>query len=182
MIATCTPQQARDTLASQTGCQLIDVREYPEFASGHAPAAKLIPLGQVKDRMGELDKSRPILVLCKSGARATKAAGILSDAGCSQVTVVEGGTEAWIAAGLPVDKVLKAPWALERQVRLLAGLLVIAGLFIPPWPWLSALVGAGLAFAALTNTCGMAMLLAKMPWNRQYAGATSCSSDPCAGK
>jgi len=72
-----------------------------------------------------------------------------------------------------VEREKRAPWALERQVRLVAGLLVLVGLFIPPWPWLSAFVGAGLAFASLTNTCGMALLLAKMPWNRS---GTTCSA------
>lgn len=177
MVSTCTPTAAKEMLARSPECQLIDVREYAEFAAGHVPAAKLIPLGQVKNRAGELDKARPIVVLCKGGKRAAQAAEILKEAGCAQLHVVEGGTDAWVAAGLPVDRMQKAPWALDRQVRLAAGLLVVVGLFIPPWPWLSAFVGAGLAFAALTNTCGMAMILAKMPWNRACCGSglvTSC--------
>jgi rhodanese-related sulfurtransferase len=173
MIATCTPRQARDLLASTPECQALDVREYAEYAAAHVPGTCLIPLGQVRARIGEIDKARPVLVFCKGGKRAAQAAAILDQAGCSAVTVVEGGTDAWIAAGLPVATERKAPWALERQVRLAAGLLMLLGLFIPPWPWLSAFVGAGLVFAAVSNTCGMALLLARMPWNRAPACATA---------
>lgn len=179
MIATCSPKKAQEWIATDPRVQVIDVREYPEYAGGHVPQARLISLGQVTERLGELTKDRPILVLCKGGKRATMAAEKLLAAGYPQVTVVEGGTDAWITAGLPVEKIAKAPWALERQVRLAAGALVVIGLFIPPWPYLSAFVGAGLVFAALTNTCGMGMMLARMPWNK--AGA-SCPSGACVRK
>jgi rhodanese-related sulfurtransferase len=176
MPATCTPQQASDLLAADQRCQLIDVREFVEYAAGHAPQARLIPLGQLDRRSGELDRTRPVVILCKSGKRAAAAADKLAAAGFEKLSVVQGGTDAWIAAGLPVDKIARRPWSLERQVRLAAGILIIAGLFIPPWPFLSAFVGAGLAFAALTNTCGMAMLLARMPWNREHKNATCCTT------
>jgi len=173
MVTTCSAKQTEESFGNRQDAQWIDVREYPEFAGGHASCARLMPLGQVKARLHELDGTKPIIVLCKSGKRAAKAADILEQAGCRDITVVEGGTDAWIAAGLKVEREKRAPWALERQVRLVAGLLVLVGLFIPPWPWLSAFVGAGLAFASLTNTCGMALLLAKMPWNRS---GTTCSA------
>jgi rhodanese-related sulfurtransferase len=174
MIANCSAQKASELLTQKPDCQLIDVREYPEYAAVHAVGARLIPLGQVQRRAAELDKSKPVVILCKSGRRAAQAAQVLSDCGFSELTVVEGGTDAWVTAGLPSAREAKAPWALERQVRLVAGLIVLIGLFIPPWPYVSAFVGAGLVFAALTNTCGMGMLLAKMPWNRQACTKKSC--------
>lgn len=171
--ASCSPQQAQALFGARDDAQWIDVREFPEYAGGHVARARLLPVGQVEARISELDLGRPIVVICKSGKRAAKAAEILVKAGGEQVTVVEGGTDAWVAAGLGVEKLKGAPWALERQVRLIAGVLVLVGCFIPGWPWLAAFVGAGLTFAGLTNWCGMAMLLAKMPWNR--AGA-SCGA------
>jgi rhodanese-related sulfurtransferase len=172
-----TPQQVQTLLRERPDCQLIDVREYAEYAGGHVPGATLISLGSLPTRLAEVDKARPAVLLCKSGKRATQAAQLLCANGCQEVLVVEGGTEAWIAAGLPVDKEARAPWALERQVRLAAGLLILGGLFIPPWPYLSAFVGAGLTFAALTNTCAMGLMLSKMPWNRPRNGvpAVACS-------
>lgn len=183
MASCCKPDQLRRMLDEKKDIQLVDVREYAEFASGHVPGARLIPLGEVAHRTADIDKSRPVVLLCKGGTRAARAAEILSEAGCRDVLTVEGGTDAWVAAGLPVEVEAKAPWALERQVRLVAGSLVLAGLFIPPWPYLSAFVAAGLIFAAVTNTCGMGMLLSKMPWNRPR---TSCNgiaeSKSCCGQ
>lgn len=158
-------------------CRLIDVREFPEFAAGHVPGAEPIPLGTLPGVVSSIDKSRPVIVLCKSGKRARRAAEILNAAGCSEVLHVQGGTDAWIADGLPVEREAKAPWSLERQVRFTAGLLVLIGLFIPPWPYLSAFIGAGLVFAAVTDTCGMGMMLAKMPWNRNVG---ACPSAECS--
>lgn len=175
----CTPADVRRILEGAGDCQLVDVREYPEYAGGHVPGARLLPLGEVSGRLGELDKSRPVVLICKSGGRARKAAEVLEQAGCGQVRVLDGGTDAWIAAGLAVEREARPPWGLERQVRLVAGLLVLAGVFIPPWPWLSALIGFGLAFSAVTNTCGMALLLAKMPWNRPRGGACAAVCAPC---
>ncbi|MBO0696981.1 MAG: DUF2892 domain-containing protein, partial [Zavarzinella sp.] len=91
-------------------------------------------------------------------------------AGCPDVMNVEGGTAAWAAAGLPVVRGRKAV-SLERQVRIAAGLLVVLGAVLgwlvhPAFVGLSAFVGAGLVFAGVTDTCGMGMLLARMPWNR----------------
>ncbi|HVT91048.1 MAG TPA: rhodanese-like domain-containing protein [Tepidisphaeraceae bacterium] len=176
MISTCTPVQAKQMLA-EGNCLAIDVREYAEYASGHVPGAKLIPLGQFRDQINSIDPNLPLLLACKGGKRATQAAQLLEQKSNVNAFVIEGGTDAWIAAGLPVEREAKAPWALERQVRLAAGMLVLIGLFIPPWPWLSAFVGAGLVFAAVSNTCGMGLLLSKLPWNRP---AVSCSVDsPC---
>ena len=166
MISTLSPQEAQAFLSAFSDAQLIDVREPFEFAAAHVPNAQLVPLGQIQTQLDQFDKSRPIVILCKSGGRAKRAAEILDSAGCSVIHVVAGGTDAWITAGLPVTREPRAPWSLERQVRLVAGLLVLIGLFIPPWPYLSLFIACGLIFAALTNFCGLGLLLAKLPWNR----------------
>ncbi|MBX3396850.1 MAG: rhodanese-like domain-containing protein [Phycisphaerae bacterium] len=180
MLLNCTPGRAKELLAERSDCQLVDVREYAEYAQGHMPGARHIPLGEITRRMDELDRSRPIVVVCKSGGRAARAADMLIKAGCREVLSVDGGTDAWVSAGLPTESERNAPWSMERQVRIVAGALVIVGLFIPPWPILSAIVGVGLVFAALTNTCAMGRLLSKMPWNRPKCSgginASSCSS------
>lgn len=167
MITTCSPAKAKEKLASAPEAQLIDVREYPEYVGGHATGAVLVPLSSFDKEMTRVAKDKPVVVLCQAGVRAAKAAAILDKAGYGDVTVVEGGTKAWQAAGLPMQKEARNVWSLERQVRLAAGALVLAGLFLPGnFPWLSAFVGAGLMFASITNTCAMGMLIAKMPWNR----------------
>lgn len=185
MIATCSPVRAEEKIMTNPDAQLIDVREYPEYAGGHAKGAVLIPLSSFEKEMGKIIKGKPVVVLCQAGVRAAKAAAILEKAGYTDVTVVEGGTKAWQAADLPMEVASQKIWSLERQVRLAAGALVLIGLFLPGgFPWLSAFVGAGLMFAAVTNTCGMGMLIARMPWNRApeiqrsscVVGGKSCSS------
>ena len=182
MAATCSPTQAKEKFTTQPGTQLIDVREYPEYASGHATGAVLVPLSSFQKQMSSIAKDKPVLVLCHSGQRATKAAGMLESAGYPDVTVVEGGTKAWIAANLPTEKVASNVWSLERQVRFAAGALVLTGLFLPGnFPYLSAFVGAGLMFAAVTNTCGMGMMIAKMPWNKapEIQNSTCATGGKC---
>ncbi len=167
MAAKLSPVQAQEQIATQADSQLIDVREYPEYAAGHAQGAILVSLSSLKKGMRSLAQDKPVIVLCYGGQRAAKAADKLEKAGFGHVAVVEGGTKAWQMAGLPMQKEAYQPWAIERQVRLAAGALVVIGLFLPGgFPYLSAFVGAGLMFAALTNFCGMAILLGRMPWNR----------------
>jgi rhodanese-related sulfurtransferase len=114
--------------------------------------------------------SQPLYVICRSGSRGQQAREKLLAAGYANVVNVEGGTQAWDEAGLPVVRGQKAI-SLERQVRIAAGSLVLLGALLgyfahPYWIALSAFVGGGLVFAGITDTCGMGMLLARMPWNR----------------
>lgn len=165
-----------DVLAKtqQKKVHLIDVRTPAEFREVHASIAVNIPLDQltaeqIKDRLNG-DGADPVYLICQSGNRSSKACQKLIDAGFVNVISVEGGTKAWEAEGLPVNRGKKAI-SLERQVRIAAGFLVLTGallgMFVNPWfSGLSAFVGAGLMFAGITDTCGMAMILAKMPWNR----------------
>ena len=170
-----TPEELQSRLGLVECPQLVDVREHAEFAAGRIAGARLLPLGELERRLAELDRTRPVVCVCRSGSRSRKGAEKLEALGFTNVQHLDGGLMAWEQAGLPIEKNESAPWALERQVRLAAGLLVLAGLGMSHiWPvtiGLSWFVGAGLTFAAVTDWCGMGLLLAKMPWNR---AARSC--------
>lgn len=161
----------------ETGAvNLIDVREYPEFAGGRVNGARLIPLGDIDKRYTEIDRDKTTYLICRSGKRGSDAQRKLLSIGFSDVRNVRGGFEAWKAAGFEFEIDAKAVWSLERQVRFAAGSLVVLGvglswLIHPYFVALSTFVGAGLVFAAATDTCTMAMLLAKMPWNRNNGAA-----------
>lgn len=176
-----TPQQLAER-AAQGRVDVIDVRTPVEFREVHAPLARNVPLDSLDPNAFMASRNgsaqEPLYVLCRSGARAKKACEQFLAAGHDQVVHVEGGTAAWEQAGLPVIRGKKA-MSLERQVRIAAGLLVLLGavLSVVVHPYaigLSAFVGAGLVFAGLTDTCGMGMLLARMPWNQ--CGGSSCSA------
>jgi rhodanese-related sulfurtransferase len=161
---------------------LVDVREYAEFAGGRVAGSILIPLGEIDRRHGELDPEKTIYLICRTGNRSSQAQRKLSALGFRKVVNVAGGFEAWKKAGLPHEKDENAPWALERQVRFVAGLLVLTGVLLavlvhPYFIALSGFVGAGLVFAAVTDTCAMGMMLLKMPWNR-----TAIACDPAVSK
>ncbi len=154
--------------------ELIDVRTPVEFRETHANNAKNLPLDspQLKQRIaaGNANTAAPIYLICKSGSRSAMAYRQFADAGVMNVVSVEGGTDAWLIAGLPVVRGKKA-MSLERQVRILAGFLTLLGAMLgyfihPYFIGLSAFIGAGLMFAGITDTCGMGMMLAKMPWNQ----------------
>ncbi len=162
-------------------CQIIDVREFPEFGSERVQGARLMPLSNFGQHTGDIDRSKPVYLMCRSGGRAKQAAEKLIGKGFTDVFVIEGGMTAWGQANLPVIKGESKVWSLERQVRFAAGSLVVLGVLLsvivhPYFVGLSAFVGAGLVFAAVTDTCGMAMMLARMPWN-QSKGVT-CDVTP----
>jgi rhodanese-related sulfurtransferase len=150
--------------------QLIDVRSPSEFAAGHIPGAANIPMDQIESRLEDLCPAIPVVLICQAGKRACISADLLAHKN-REILVLEGGTHAWINSGLPVVACVKTRWSLERQVRLIAGVLVLAGSLLAltanaGWIYLSAFIGAGLTFAGLTDFCPMAILLGKMPWNR----------------
>lgn len=159
--------------------RLIDVRTPAEFGSVHIEGSQLMPLDRL--RPDEV-RCEECVIVCRSGKRAEQAMNQLKAAGCENLRILEGGVLAWEQAGLPVNRG-KAVLSLERQVRVAAGLLVLVGVILgatvhPGFYGLAAFVGAGLTFAGLTDWCGMAMLLAKAPWN-QRAGET-CNGTSCS--
>ena len=149
---------------------LIDVRTPAEYGSVHAKGAVNHPMESLNVDRLPFGKEDEIQVICQSGGRSMKVCQKLEAAGYSNVVNVEGGTSAWQASELPVVEGKKM-MSLERQVRIAAGSLIVIGAAIgqfvhPGGVGLSAFVGAGLIFAGVTDTCGMGMLIAKMPWNR----------------
>ena len=153
---------------------MIDVRSPAEFRARHIQGAHSLPLVSVSARCIRKLQSRPqqpVYLLCQSGGRALQAASKLLAQDAEMVTfVVEGGTEA-CEVDLPIDSHGGGVIAMERQVRIAAGVLVLLGALLgalihPNFHWLSAVIGAGLLLSGLTNSCGMARVLAVMPWNK----------------
>ncbi|MFE1248484.1 rhodanese-like domain-containing protein [Streptomyces sp. NPDC058735] len=169
-----TADQARARLHELT---VIDVRTPGEYASGHLPDAHNIPLDHLDVALPTLREAAErgdLLVVCASGTRSAEACRRLAAEGVEAATLT-GGTSTWTQLGHDVHRPAgtRAPWAMERQVRLAAGSLVLTGLLagrrLPKARLLSAGIAGGLVFSALTDTCGMARMLAKLPHNRPRA-------------
>jgi rhodanese-related sulfurtransferase len=193
-VKTITPRQLDELKASGQEVELIDVRTPAEFREIHAEFARNLPLDRLDAQQLSAQRNgseRPVYFICRSGGRGKQACERLLATGAANVVNVEGGTLAWEEAGLAVTRGKKTI-SLERQVRIAAGILVLTGstlgaLVHPYWIGLSAFVGAGLIFAGVTDTCGMAMLLARMPWNQvrnsgdKGASSASGKSAGCCG-
>lgn len=169
--------QARTRLHELT---VIDVRTPAEYASGHLPGALNVPLDRIRRALPDIRHAAErgdVLVVCASGARSESACKLLAEQGIATATLV-GGTGAWAAEGhdlhTPAACEARSGWSMERQVRLTAGSLVLLGLALgllvhPALLLISAAIAGGLVFSALTNTCGMAVVLGKLPHNRPRA-------------
>lgn len=173
-----TPSALSEIIKKNDHTALLDVRTPAEHAQVHVPGVHLIPLDRLDATtlagMPGFDKEAPIYILCHSGGRAKQAAEKLTLAGYKNCVVVEGGTSVWAANGLPVVRGTSKVIALERQVRIAAGTLVLMGVLLshfvnPAFIWLSGFVGAGLIFAGVTDWCGMGILISRMPWNARSA-------------
>lgn len=167
-----TPHELANLIQQGQTPDLIDVSTPVEFRELHLVGARNVPLDQLNpaaEMNARNGAAGPLYVICPSGTRSRMAAEKFSQAGFADVINIQGGTQASVAAGLPVVRGKKA-MSLERQVRIAAGSLVLLGVglsFVHPYLiGLSAFVGAGLVFAGITDTCGMGMLLARMPWNQ----------------
>ena len=178
------PQALAQLYSSGQGIDLIDVRTPAEFQQVHVEFARNIPLSDldpaqvVRARNGSANE--PLYVICQAGGRGQQACDRFAKAGFPNVINIEGGTAACETAGLPLVRGKKV-MSLERQVRITAGSLVLVGValgsLVHPYLYgLSAFIGAGLVFAGVTDTCGMGMMLAKMPWNTRTAPSTSSPS------
>ena len=181
MIKQATVAEINRLLDSSTECQVIDVREFSEFNSERIADAQFMPLSNFEKHSDEIDHSKPVYLMCRSGNRANQAAERLVSKGFTDVHVIKGGMQAWAAANLPVIQGESKVWSLERQVRFTAGLLVLTGVILgfavtPYFFILSGLIGAGLTFAGATDWCGMAMVLARLPWNKAPEN-TCCSAE-----
>ena len=169
-IETISPAEAHRLI--DAGASLIDIRAPDEHARERIAGALNVPLDRLS---GESAQGDVLIFHCRSGMRTGQAAPALTEAaGGRDCYILEGGISAWGNAGLPVEKVRGAPIEMQRQVMIAAGLLILLGTILssflaPAWIALAIFVGAGLTFAGITGFCGMARLLALMPWNRRVA-------------
>ncbi|MGX9791148.1 rhodanese-like domain-containing protein [Mycobacterium sp. MMS18-G62] len=174
MPATIDSADLQRLLDSPTPPRVIDVRTSGEFQTVHIRGAYNVPLDLLREHRDEIvsHMDQDVVLVCRSGQRATQAEETLHKAGLTNVHILDGGITAWEAKGFAVNRGAQR-WDLERQVRLVAGLTVAVSVLIsvvvPGVQWLAFAIGAGLSVAALTNTCAMGMLLARLPYNR---GAT----------
>jgi rhodanese-related sulfurtransferase len=182
MTQSISPEDLTHLLRSGKSIELIDVRTPAEFESVHLEFARNVPLERLdpdlvlRERPGQAGE--PIYVICQKGGRGIQACAQLTAAGFFNVVNVEGGTIACEQAGLPVVRGATS-MSLERQVRIAAGSLVVLsaalGLIVHPyWNGIALVVGAGLVFAGITDTCGMGVVLARMPWNRSRPAPAAC--------
>ena len=170
-LKTITPDRAAELVRS--GAVLIDIREADEHAREHIPGAHHHALSRI-DRDTPLRAGDDVVIFhCRSGARTKgNAAQLAAAAPRCESYILDGGLDAWKKAGLPVALDRSQPIDLMRQVQIAAGSLVLAGVMLgatvaPAFYALSGFVGAGLLFAGISGFCGMARLLAVMPWNRR---------------
>ena len=177
-----TPQELHQRLG-QEPAELLDVRSPAEFAGAHVPGARLVPLDEL-DAAAYLkqkpDADKPIYVLCQSGGRARRAIEKFRQAGFDNCVLVEGGTQAWMDAGLPVNRSESKVLPLMRQVQIAVGAISAIGaalaLFVNPLFAIVPLVtGCGLLFAGVTGFCGLALVLARMPWNKTGNRSSCCT-------
>jgi len=171
------PDQLNAALQRGETPVLLDVRTPLEYREIHLPGSHLVPLDQL-DPAAMARKhgaDTPCVLICRSGKRAGQAAEKLASAGMKNLQILEGGMLAWTGAGLSANRGEKV-MSLERQVRIAAGAIVLAGVLLshfvnPAFIWLSGFVGTGLIFAGISDWCGMGLLIAKAPWNRAKKSA-----------
>lgn len=158
-------------LLRERNAVILDVRSPGEFASLHVEGSHNLPLDLLQDHAADVVQrtNGPIAVLCAQGVRSQQAARTLSAAGGADVHVLAGGIQAWQSAGGEVIRG-QGQWAMDRQVRLVAGTLVLTGILtsvvVPRTKWLAAAIGGGLTFSAVTNTCAMGRVLGYLPYNQ----------------
>lgn len=180
---TTTVHELKAQLDSGTAIDLIDVRTPAEFQSVHVPGALLSQLDGL-DCASVLASRKapnaPLHILCHSGARAAKAAERFAAAGFHDCLVIEGGTQAWVDAGYPVNRSASKVLPLAQQLQLAIGAIVLSGVLLSHFVnyhfiWLAGFAGAGLTMAGLTGFCPMRILIAKMPWNQSGTSSSRCS-------
>lgn len=169
--------ELREQLESSAAPRIVDVRTAAEFETSHISGSYNVPLDVLAEHSREIAQllggDQDVVLVCRSGQRSTKAHTLLRNAGLSGGRVLENGILDWEGRGFVVDRGAQR-WELERQVRLVAGSVVLSSVLgsvaLPRLKWVAAAIGGGLTFAALANTCAMATALSKLPYNR---GATS---------
>ncbi len=159
-------------LVRESNTLVLDVRSPGEFESAHIDGAVNIPVDRLDGHLREIVSAAggTMMVVCQGGGRAEQAATKLRREGKQDVVLLDGGMNAWEQSGAPVERGEVQRWALERQVRLVAGSIVLSSIVasaaVPRLKWVGAGIGGGLVFAAVSNTCMMGNLLSKLPYNR----------------
>lgn len=166
------PERLSELLTEHPELRILDVRTPGEYEAVHIRGAYNVPLDTLGEHGPEIrvHVNEPVVLVCQSGQRARRAEEALKLAGMPNLHVLDGGVNGWIGAGLPVERGQER-LSLERQVRIIAGALAALGGLLavgvsPFFGVLSAFIGGGLVFAGVTDTCGMAMVLSKLPYNR----------------
>ncbi|MFP1921139.1 rhodanese family protein [Lonsdalea quercina] len=168
-----TPQIAQQLL--KMGAVLVDVRLADEYAREHIPHSVSCPVASLNvDKLQEvLSGANSVIFLCLSGMRSSQHRAQLAEAaGAAQTYLLSGGLQAWKRAGLPIMKGKRPTIDIMRQVQIVAGATVLAGVILgqamhPAFYWLAGFVGAGLLFSGVSGYCGLARVLMRMPWNRE---------------
>ena len=170
--ASVRPAELNGQLAHGDRVAVVDVRSPGEFAAAHIAGSHNLPLDALASVSGELRGALdvPMVLVCQTGPRARQAEAELRAAGIERVHVLDGGVTAWESAGLPLERG-RGTWSIERQVRAIAGGLVLTGalgsvLVWRPLVYLSAAVGGGLLYAGVSDNCTMAKILIRLPFNR----------------
>lgn len=164
--------------------ELLDVRTPPEHSAGHVPGVKLIPLDELNATtflQQRAQSKQPLYLLCQTGRRAQRAMEKFQQAGFADCVLVEGGTAAWAEAGFPLNRGTSRVIPLMRQVQIVVGGVSAVGALLAltinvHFALIPLITGCGLLFAGCTGFCGLALVLARLPWNKS-AGSTQCSRD-----
>ena len=161
--------ELRQEWSSGRNPALIDVRSVTEYASGHISGAVSVPLPELEARRDDI-RGEDLIFICERGVRAHMARKALLPC-FPHARVLSGGMHAWRKASFPIVRVSRSSWSLERQVRLIAGLIMLAGIVLgltisPAWLAVSVIPAVGLIFAGLTDICPLGLLLGRMPWNQ----------------
>ena len=181
-----TPRELQQRLQQPLATELLDVRTRPEFAAVHLAGATLVPLDELEAKhflSTRPHPDQPLFILCQSGDRARKAMARFAEAGFGNCVLVEGGMQAWVAENLPVQRGSSRVLPLLQQVHLIIGTSVFLGALLALTidsrvAVIPLIAGAGLIFNGMTGKCGLALLLAKMPWNRVVdSKSSSCQID-----
>ena len=169
------PTGLRELLDRKPDTRMLDVRTGAEYQSVHIPGSYNVPLDALSSHLVELaEGDNPLVVICQSGGRAGQACQRLTDSGDRSFLLLEGGMQAWQSAGGQVYTGTSNKWAMDRQVRFAAGSLIMMfaalSIVVPLARWLATAVGVGLFYSAVSNTCAMGNLLARLPYNRSTDG------------
>ena len=163
--------ELRRLLERESDIRVLDVRSVREYDSIHIAGSYNAPLDTLVTHAREIaELDHPIVLVCKTGGRAEQARAVLADAGKVNLSVLDGGLDSWLHNGDEVERGASQVWAMDRQVRLVAGSISLVGiagsLVFPKAKWLAGAVAAGLTYSAVSNTCAMGNALARLPYNR----------------